>query len=193
MFGAQSTGSSDAIADTWERTFASAPLRVMLDELPQADGGSKPYKEKVEEELRAFQERFGWLIEPLLVPVALEVVVKPSPPSRRRGLHDLDNVLRDYLIPKVTDVLKPISHFAWTRDDAATAPEKPLPGTESLYTRPPPSTLIGVIRYEAWRLPPAVEGGRGFVGVAVVADSTGLGGALSRIEDDIWRWKDAID
>jgi hypothetical protein len=47
--------------------------------------------------------------------------------------------------------------------------------------------------FAAWRLPPAPEGGRGFVAVAVVADITGLGGVFSRIEDDIERWRDSLD
>jgi hypothetical protein len=46
------------------------------------------------------------------VPVALEAMIKP-PPSRQNGLHDLDNVLRTYLIPRVVDILKPVSHYAY--------------------------------------------------------------------------------
>jgi hypothetical protein len=60
-----------------------------------------------ETKLRAFQARFGWLVDPLLIPVALEVVIKPPPASRQNGLHDLDNVLRNYLIPRVVDILRP--------------------------------------------------------------------------------------
>jgi hypothetical protein len=72
-----------------------------------------------------FQAHLGWLINPLLVPVALEVVIKPPPPTRQNGLHDLDNVLRTYLIPRVIEVLKPVSDYAFTIDEEAMKRDAP--------------------------------------------------------------------
>jgi hypothetical protein len=111
-------GGGADIAKLWEETFASTSLRITLSELPQVDGGSTRWKQEIERKLRDFQAQWGWLVNPLLVPVALEVVIKPPPLSRQRGLHDLDNVLRSYLIPRVVEILNPVSHFSFAFNDA---------------------------------------------------------------------------
>ncbi len=143
------------LAGTWEQMFASTPLRVTLSELPQVTGASAVWMEEIDQRLREFQTRFGWLIDPLLVPIALEVVIKPPPPSRQNGLHDLDNVLRSYLIPRVVEILKPVSHFAFTLDVEAVrrdAPKLFKRGVDwsTRFPKPPASTRAGVTRYEAW-------------------------------------------
>lgn len=84
------------LAGLWEQTFTSTPLRILLSELPQATGASAIWKNEIDDKFRMFKERFGWVVDPLYVPVALEVVIKLPPESRRNGLHDLDNVLRTY-------------------------------------------------------------------------------------------------
>lgn len=154
------------LGSKWAETFNSTTLRITLSELPQADGTSAVWKKEIDEKLRAFQSEYGWIIDPLVVPVALEVVIKPPSPSRQRGLHDLDNVLRNYLIPSVVKILKPGSRF---------------PSQSS------------VTRYEAWRLPPASEGTKGFVSVAVVSDLTGHHDVFQQIDDDIEAWLESLD
>jgi hypothetical protein len=163
---------------------------VVLTELPQRDGASKQYKKEVETKLRDFQTKFGWVLDPLAVPVALQVVVRPPPESRQRGRHDLDNVLRDYLIPRVIDVLKPLSHVAFTFPDPNSF-RSPIPGLR--LPKPPPSTRVGLTRYEAWRLPPAQENSVGFVSVTVVADSNPYGGIFREIDEQIDRWQEALE
>lgn len=167
MYNVSGRGLGLDMGEVWERIFASTPLRILLSELPQVRGTSAQRRQEIEDKLRAFQARFGWLIDPLLVPVALEVVIKPPPPSRHNALHDLDNVLRSYLIPRVVEILKPVSHYAFTVDLEAMRRDAPdLFVRRSLDTsapNPPASTRAGVTRYEAWRLPPAAEGSAGFV------------------------------
>lgn len=186
-------------AEIWEQTFASTPLRILLSELPQVKGASMLWKEEIDAKLRDFQSRLGWLIDPLLVPVALEAVIKPPPPSRQNNLHDLDNVLRTYLIPRVIDILEPVSDYAFTLDEEALrrdAPElfsNPRSSWHNGISRPPASTKAGVTRYEAWRLPPANEGSQGFVSVAVVADMTGHGNTFRQIDDEIEDWQESLD
>jgi hypothetical protein len=175
-----------------ERVFASSPLRIRLSGLPQKPGTSDQWKKEIDAELRKFQQRYHTLIDPWLVPLALEVLVKPE--SRDDNLHDLDNVVRTYLIPKVVEILKPLSDFAFTFDPESireTAPE--------LYTkfgslrRPPVSTKFGVCRYEAWRLRPADDDAGAFVSIAVVADNSGLEDSLGQIEDLIRAWREALE
>jgi len=183
-------------AALWERTFAFTPLRIRLSELPQVKGASRLWEEESDAKLRAFQAQFGWLVDPLLVPVALEVVIKPPPPSRQNGLHDLDNVLRKYLIPRVVNILKPVSHYAFTLDEetAKDAPnELRIAGKTFRLPSPPASTKSGMSRYEAWRLPPADEGSQGFVSVAIVADLTGHGDTFGQIDNEIEQWRESLD
>ncbi len=175
----------------FEQLFAATPLRIRLNELPQVDGSSDRWKAEIDERVTKFKERFGWLIDPLLVPVALEVVIKPSPLSRQRGLHDLDNVLRTYLIPRVVEILKPVSHHAFTIDMEAI--KRDAPELVGRFGAPPPlSTKAGVTRYEAWRLPPATEGSQGFVSVGVVRDITGHGDIFGQIDDEIEKWVESL-
>ena len=193
MYGVPKETLPREFAARWEQLFCSTPLRIILSELPQVDGASRRYKEEVESRLREFQTKLGWLIDPLLVPVALEVMIRPPPMTRRRGLHDLDNVLRDYLIPRVVEILKPPSDTFWAfRND------KPLRRDPEFYhggsvrrSMPPASTRLGVTRYEAWRLPPAGDDFTGFVSVAVVADTTGEGDVFWQIDREIERWEEA--
>ena len=137
-----------------EKMFCETPFRILLEELPQENGSSGRYKATLEKEIQAFQARFRRLLEPLLIPVALEVVIKPPPPSRTRALHDLDNVLRDYLIPRVVDTLKPPSDIAWTVDieQLKSSGSKYAKHWEEKTRSMPASTRIGLTRFEAWRL-----------------------------------------
>ena len=187
------------VAQEWEQIFASTPLRISLSELPHLDGESKLWKQEIEAKLREFQARFGLLIDPLLVPVALEVVIKPPPPSRQRGLHDLDNVLRTYLIPRVVEILKPVSRYAFALDSQAMkrGAQEPFADAHDTqrgarFPKPPASTRFGVTRYEAWRLPPASEGSNGFVSVAIVTALTRHKDVLGQIDDEIEDWRESF-
>jgi len=188
------------LAEIWKQMFTSTPLRIMLSELPQVKGSSTLWEQEIDEKLRAFQAQFGWLVDPLLVPVALEVLIKPPPASRQNNLHDLDNVLRDYLIPRVVSILKPVSRYAFMLDAESVERD-----TRDLFSdprfaqyrarlpKPPASTKFGVTRYDAWRLPPAVEGREGFVSVAVVSDITGHGDIFGQIDEEVEKWRESLE
>lgn len=181
----------------FERLFFSTPLRIELSELPQLPGSSDIWRAEIDTKLKGFMNKFRRLIDPLLIPVALEVVIKPPPDNQRRGLHDLDNVLRSYLIPRVVGILKPPSDLAFTYDLEAMKHAAANSGGSfqlgALQKRPPASTKYGVTRYEAWRLPPARKGEKGFVGVAVVADSSGFEDVLGQIDEEIKSWSESLE
>jgi hypothetical protein len=193
MYDVAGRGAGIDLAAAWEKMFSTTPLRIRLSELPQVSGASDQWKKEIDEKLRAFRSRYDWLIDPLVVPVALEVVIKPPPPSRTNGLHDLDNVLRRYLIPRVTEILKPISHYAFALDTIRKSGDAGSKAHGAGLKGPPPSTKLGVSRYEVWRLPPAKEDSSGFVSVAIVADSSGYGDVFGQIDDEIERWRDSLD
>lgn len=157
----------------FEEIWKESPLRILLSELPQSTDASKRWKQEIEEKLGEFQQRYGALLNPLVVPVALEVVIKPPPPSRQNGEHDLDNILRRYLIPRVVDILKPPSALPVGVDQT-------------------PQQLLGVTRYQALRFPPACEGSSGFVCLALVCDLNGSGDVFCRLDRGIDRWEDSL-
>lgn len=180
MFNLPGRGSSFDSSQIWDEGFASSLFRIRLTELPQSDGQSTTWKNEIDAKLEEFRARCGRLVDPLLVPVACEVVVRPPPPSRQNNVHDLDNVLRTYLLPRVLQTLRPPSHYAFTLGDLTDE-------------TPPRSTRIGVPRYEAWRLPPAAEGSNGFVSLAIVTDMTGYDCGISRVEGYIDKWLNSLE
>jgi hypothetical protein len=172
----------------WEQLFNLSPLRVRLGELPSKPGTSALYRRNIEEAIASMQERFAWIIDPLSVPVGLEVVIK----SRRKthgGVNDLDNVLRNYLIPKFVEILRPPSHGGWTFD--AEAVRRSIePSIE--YSVPPESAKSGIARYEAWRLGRADEDkSSGYVTVCLVAEPRRQFTLFERIDRCIAKWSES--
>ncbi|WP_230533268.1 hypothetical protein [Microvirga roseola] len=61
-------------------------------------GGSNAFKKAVQAEIAAFKHRWDWIINPLVVAVALEVIVRPNAATPAAVLHDLD-VSSDQVVP----------------------------------------------------------------------------------------------
>jgi hypothetical protein len=184
----------DGIFALQEEMSSSHPMRILLPELPRRQGTSESYRQQVTERIRDFGRRFDWVLRPLQTPVALEVVVKP-PARGARGRHDLDNVLRKYIIPPLVDSLQPPSDYVWTIDKEFLKEREQLSALWSeRLARLPPSTRVGLTRFEAWRLP-RTPGDRssGFVSAALVADPSGYSDVIRRLDSALDRWGDAID
>lgn len=79
----------------WTEIIKSSRLRLQLGDLPIAPGSSSLFKAGVAATVQRFKSERGWLIDPLLLPVAVEVVVRPNPATPKGVLHDLDTVVRD--------------------------------------------------------------------------------------------------
>jgi len=179
---------ASVVSQFWVKFLGSTHMRIQLSELPQVSSAKDRWMKEIDQKLREFQAETGFL-DPLLVPVALEVLIKPPPPSRQNGLHDLDNVLRSYLIPRVVEILKPVSHPAFAFERLGTEVLESIAGLGAVsHRKPPVATRSGVTRYEVWRLPPADENSLGFVSVAIVSDFTGKGDVLRKVDDEIERW-----
>jgi hypothetical protein len=186
----------DELAKRWEDIFRSTPLRILIGELPQIPGSSVGYRAEIDKHIRAFRSRQGRLLAPLRIPVALEVIIKPPPPTRNHALHDLDNVMRTYLVPKVTELLEPPSDIAWTYDRSVIAQHD---GDHDIWLRNrleklPRSARVGLIRYEAWRIPRAPDDtSPGFVSAAVVSDDFGYEDSISRIARLLDQWAERVN
>lgn len=179
-------------ADEWARLVGGSKLRLQVGELPIAKGGSDVFKQSVKDEISLFKRRWDWVIDPLVIAVALEVVVRPNPATPPAVLHDLDNIVRDYLLPGIIPSFGTVSDHRWTIDFEELCRTDPdLSARWVSNPTPPPGTKRGVTRYEVWRLPP-VAGEPGFVSVALVADMDANGGTIDQIDRYNRDWADQM-
>ncbi len=177
----------------WAQLVGGSKLRLQVGELPVAAGGSAPFRQRVADEITAFKKRWDWIINPLVVAVALEVVVRPSPRTPAGVLHDLDNIVRDYLIPGIVPAFGTVSDHRWMIDfDDLRRRDPKLAASWGPNPTPPVGTRNGVTRYEVWRLPAADEE-PGFVSVALVADIDAKGDLMDQMEEHIGKWADDVE
>ncbi len=178
--------------NTWASLIGESKLRLQVGELPIAAGSSAVFKQKVAAEIAAFKTRWDWIINPLVVAVALEVIVRPNPKTPPSVLHDLDNIVRDYLIPGIVPAFGAVSDHRWTIDFAELRARDPkLAKSWGPNPTPPVGTRNGVTRYEVWRLP-AVKNEPGFVSVALVADMDAKPDLMGQMEKYIRDWQESL-
>jgi len=174
----------------WAQLVGESKLRLQVGELPISTGGSDVFKQNIAAEIAAFKQRWDWIISPLVVAVALEVVVRPNPKTPTAVLHDLDNIVRDYLLPGIVPSFGTVSDHRWTIDfNELRQRDLKLAESWGPNPTPPPGTKWGVTRYEAWRLP-AVAGEPGFVSVALVADMDAKGALMDQVDENVTKWSD---
>ncbi|TPL35751.1 hypothetical protein FJ947_13235 [Mesorhizobium sp. B2-4-8] len=176
----------------WASLIGGSKLRLQVGELPISTGGSSVFRRKVNEEIAAFKGSWDWIINPLVVAVALEVVVRPNPRTPPAVLHDLDNIVRDYLIPGIVPAFGTVSDHRWTIDfEELRARDPKLAQSWGPNPTPPAGTKNGVTRYEVWRLP-AVENEPGFVSAALVADMDAKPDLVGQMDECIRDWQEKL-
>ena len=187
MYGRTEGNGSTLPAGFWTPLVAKTPLRLQFGELPKKQGESRAFRERIVREIATFRKYWGWVLEPLVVPIGLEVVIRPNLEMPPAVQHDLDNVVRDYLIPKIVPSFGIVSDYRWTIDFEELRAIDPEWAERHARDMPLRGTKAGVSGYQVWRVP-AVEGQPGFVSVALVAEehfkgSDPFGLVDSRIED----------
>ena len=174
--------------EVWANYIAESRLRLQVGELPIEAGSSREFKRRISDEIRRFQKQWNWIVDPLVVPVALEVVVRPNPATPADMVHDLDNIVRDYLLPQIVPSFGTISDVRWAIDfQRLQMADSQLIESWDAEPVPPKGTRAGVTRYEVWRLA-AVEGTSGFVSVALVGDMDGEGDVFRQVDERIEKW-----
>ena len=174
--------------EKWASFISASKIRIQVGELPITKGSSDVFKQNVLKEITAFKSRWDWLINPLVVSVALEVIIRPNPATPSAVLHDLDNIVRDYLLPAIVPKFGTVSDHRWTIDfDELQRTNPEIVKSWGPNPTPPPGTKSGVTRYEAWRLLP-VANEPGFVSVALIADVGENGDHMDEIDTSIKAW-----
>jgi hypothetical protein len=190
LFGRPKKLAIKPLAEFWNEVMREAPIHIHVGELPATHGGSAAFGERITAELTAFRQEWDWLISPLVVPVGLEVIVRPASSMSSAVLHDLDNIVRYYLLPQVVPKFGTVTDFRWAIDpkDLEELGRGDPSFTRLLSTSMlPKATKSGITRYNAWRLPPASRWESAFVSVALVA-YTNFHDLFRQIDDQIDRW-----
>ena len=185
---------SEPLYSQWNHSFQNHPLRVTLSELPQKKGTSVAFKRGIDSEIKNFKQCYDWIIQPLVNPVALEVIIRLSSSVPKDDVRDLDNIVRDYLIPKFVPAFGTVSDYTWTIDFDELAKRYPeLRKHWGDNPTPPKGTRDSLTRYEVWRLPPASDGSKGFVSVALIADDGLNRSVFQRIDDHVRQWETELE
>ena len=186
MYGRRDGKARMLSPDFWTNLVTGSSSRLQVGELPVKPGESLAFRERIEREIATFQKRWGWVLEPLVVPVGLEVVIRPNPDTPPAVQHDLDNVVREFLIPQMVPSFGIVSDYRWTIDFENVRETNPEWAKSLARKMPPKGTKAGVTGYQVWRVP-AVEGQPGFVSVVLLAEdnkeSDWFGLVDRRIED----------
>lgn len=72
MYGTRNGFPQEQWARLLMQAMGRSKLRLQVGELPIAAGGSEVFKQNIENEIVAFKQRWDWLIDPLVIAVALE-------------------------------------------------------------------------------------------------------------------------
>lgn len=188
--GFESSRSLDIVAESRGRLLSSSPFRITLPELPTSPGASDDYRRHAVDALRRFRDAYGLLDGPIRVPLALEVLVKPPVATYGAGAHDLDNILRKYLVPGVIETFRPPADFMTARHGIRAHANNPHRGEGALHWAPI-AAAFGLIRMEAWRLPRTFDDfSPGFVSLALVADDFGFADSVAHVESAADRLND---
>jgi hypothetical protein len=194
LFDVPKNGITNPFPAMWDEVFRDSALRLQVGELPTREGESTLFRQRIEAAVVAFKQKWDWLISPLVVPVALQLVVRPSPGTPRGVLHDLDNIVRSYLIPQIVPNFGTVSDHRWLIDfDEMRRKDAKMAAWWGDSPTPPKGTRMGVTRYEAWRLPAAKSGKKGFVSAAIVLDDPVVGDIFRQIDDQIGKWADNLN
>jgi len=165
------------IAEDW---VVGSPFRIGLPALPTV-GQSEYFRNAVREQIRIFRDKLAHLMQPLKMQVGLEVLVRPRFGSNKSELFDLDNLVRDYLLPQFLNQFSPPSDFLHTVEFFEQENEERYI-TEMRQRRDalPKGVRMGVVRYEVFRLPPAIaESPNGYV-IVNLTDCTYGGSSIFR-------------
>ena len=187
MYGRADGKGSRLPAVIWTPLVAKTPLRLQFGELPVKPGESQAFQERIKREIATFRKCWDWILEPLLVPVGLEVVIRPNPETPPAVLHDLDNVVRKYLIRKIVPSFGIVSDYRWTTAFEKLRATDPESAETYAQKMPPTGTKAGVSGYQAWRVP-AVEGQPGFVSVALVGEDYMKSDLFELVDSRIEDW-----
>jgi len=162
----------------------ASPIRIQLPSLPTKEDEKKQFKEEIRKCLIEFRSHYD-ILQPLYIPVVVEVIYKP--PLASEGFYkDLDNIIREFVLPIFHEEFKPPPTHASIFDSVKINDDKPL---KEMIERIPKSVPYSVAGYEIVEIPRHPEDKED--GLLVVGISPGSFASHSlwyRIDEVIEKW-----
>lgn len=116
----------------WVSLIGESKLRLQVGELPISSGGSSAFRQDVADEIAAFKARWDWIINPLVIAVALEVIVRPNPKTPPSVLHGLTATVVLDNVHRVAPCVLYLGHMPIISKRPIWWPITPVPGTKYL-------------------------------------------------------------
>lgn len=82
----------------------SRPIRISIPQIPNEKGAKKQFSDAIEKELIDFRERYP-IFENIVGPMIANAVY--SAPKTKNFMKDIDNIMRDYVVPAFNRVFAP--------------------------------------------------------------------------------------
>lgn len=165
------------------------PIRMKLPRIPINNHETKEYRKLIYEAFVAYKQKFK-LLDPLYIPVALEVIYKP-PLKSINFIKDLDNIMRDFIIPIFHDIYKPPPTFMHAID-LTKIHNNDLKGKYALFLKDfPKSVPYSVSRYEIFKIDRHEnDEDDGFLCIGITHGSYSL---WNRVDKAINEWQNDMD
>lgn len=163
-------------------------IRIQLPSLPTEEGQRNQYKEQIREYMRGFRTHYD-ILQPLYIPVIIEVIYKP--PIASVGFYkDLDNIIRDFILPIFHDEFKPPPTHGSVFSSAEYEDGDPLEGMIRDIPKSVPYSVAGYEIVEIPRHPNDEEDG--FLVVGLSPGSYANHSLWYRIDEVIEKWGECI-
>ena len=142
-------------SDYMANLLLKSPIKIQLPRIPVNKGEGNQFKEEVREAMMEYREKYE-ILTPLMTPVGLEVIHKP--PIASEGFHkDLDNIMREFIIPIFHEEFKPpISHLSNANLNSI-KDEEMLNNIKKMKSKIPKSIEHSIVKYEIFEIPRAPD------------------------------------
>lgn len=164
-----------------------SPVKIQLSRVPIKEGETQKFKDQIKDSLKKYKERFP-ILNPLYIPVSLEVIYKP-PPVSAGFFKDLDNIMREHILPIFNEEFKPpptfISTIELDKISDKTLREKFQQKIDGL----PKSVKYSVTGYEIIEIPRhQKDRDNGFINIGITTSLFRSSSNLKNVNSIIEKW-----
>lgn len=177
------------LAEVMARWVTASPIRMELPPLPTQDNQKEAYKNLIKQNMETFRNQFN-ILKPLYIPVIMQVIYKP-PITSHDFYKDLDNILRDFLLPAFHKEFEPPpTHVSILRDSIYPIDDR----LKEMINKIPKSIQHSVAGYEIIEIPRQLEDEEdGFLVIAISSGSSLISSLWHEIDKIIDTWEECWD
>lgn len=166
----------------------NSPVKIQLSRIPIRENETQQFKREVRESIRRYREKYKTL-EPLHIPITLEVIYKP-PPVSQGFFKDLDNIMR-LILPIFHEEFKPPPTFISNMNLNDISDERFLEKMKPLIEALPKSVKYSIAGYEIFEIPRhQSDQDNGFISVGISGGVLGIKSLWDRVNEVIDKWQE---